>query len=34
MTKIQQKTQEFVTAEYEKKFERKREQMVNLHLKM
>jgi len=30
MTKIQQKTQEFVTSEYEKKFERKREQMVKL----
>lgn len=29
MTKIQQKTQEFITAEYEKKFERKRDQMVN-----
>lgn len=29
MTKVQQKTQEYVTSEYEKKFERKREQMVN-----
>jgi len=28
MTKVQQKTQEYVTSEYEKKFERKREQMV------
>ncbi|XP_050432035.1 putative leucine-rich repeat-containing protein DDB_G0290503 isoform X2 [Adelges cooleyi] len=27
MTKVQQKTQEYVTSEYEKKFERKREQM-------
>ncbi|XP_025408109.1 uncharacterized protein PFB0145c-like isoform X2 [Sipha flava] len=27
MTKIQQKTQEYITSEYEKKFERKREQM-------
>jgi len=29
MSKVQQKTQEYVTSEYEKKFERKREQMVN-----
>jgi len=28
MTKVQQKTQEYVTSEYEKKFERKSEQMV------
>lgn len=32
MTKVQQKTQEYVTSEYEKKFERKREQMVRLNL--
>lgn len=30
MSKVQQKTQEYVTSEYEKKFERKREQMVML----
>jgi len=30
MTKVQQKTQEYITSEYEKKFERKREQMVKL----
>lgn len=28
VTKIQQKTQAHITSEYEKKFERKREQMV------
>lgn len=33
MTKVQQKTQEYVTSEYEKKFERKREQMVYWNLK-
>lgn len=33
MTKVQQKTQEYVTTEYEKKFERKREQMVMLKYK-
>jgi hypothetical protein len=32
MTKIQQKTQEYITSEYEKKFERKREQMVKIKI--
>lgn len=29
MSRVQQKTQEYVTSEFEKKFERKREQMAS-----